>query len=247
MLKLLTVNMEGTRHITRILSLINTTQPNCICFQEMPTMFVHELTKIGYYSTIAPMILGTAAAPEDTIGVGFASRTPADVTSHYYDGSVFGITPYTRESADDCSAFVTLHAHYKHNNTTYDIVTTHVIVTPDGETTPAQTNSITKLLAYTTTLPPHILCGDMNMPRGYNQNYPRFLQRYTDAVPSHYKSSLDKTLHRAGNRTDLNAPIFDTYMVDYIFSQSPYTVHDVTFHFGVSDHAAVSCSIEKQA
>ncbi len=83
------------------------------------------------------------------------------------------------------------------------------------------------------------------MPRGYNTNYTQFCAHYTDEIPNTYTSSLDRTLHRLGSRSDLNAPIFDIYMVDYIFSQPPYRVTDVSLMFGVSDHAAVQAQISK--
>jgi hypothetical protein len=85
----------------------------------------------------------------------------------------------------------------------------------------------------------------MNMPRGYNANYEHFIKRYIDTIPKQYMSSLDRNLHRLGSDPDLKSPMFESYMVDYIFSQPPYIVEDVLLHFGVSDHAGVTAIIKK--
>ena len=77
------------------------------------------------------------------------------------------------------------------------------------------------------------------MPRGHNKLYEVITQKYTDTIPRHYRSSLDRNLHRLGKKTDLNQPIFDAYMVDYIFTQPPFEASDIHLEFGVSDHAAV--------
>ena len=128
----------------------------------------------------------------------------------------------------------------------YSIATVHLMVTPDGKEIPAQTASVKKLLKFLDTKEPHILCGDFNIPRGYNTNYHLFTDKYIDTIPHLYTSSLDRTLHRDGNNPELHSPIFDIYMVDYIFSQPPYSVSDVRLEFGVSDHAAVLAQISKQ-
>lgn len=49
-------------------------------------------------------------------------------------------------------------------------------------------------------------------------------------------------------RRKIDQPIFEEYMVDYIFTQSPYWADNVKLKFGVSDHAAViaEINVEKQ-
>ena len=109
----------------------------------------------------------------------------------------------------------------------------------------AQTNSVEKLIALLSNRPAHILCGDFNIPRGYNSNYELITKHYTDTIPSTFTSSLDRTLHRDGSKTNLHTPIFDVYMVDYIFTKEPYQVSDVQLQFGISDHAGVIATISK--
>jgi len=124
------------------------------------------------------------------------------------------------------------------------VVTTHLVDTEHGQTDSFQTQLLAKLLTELDQLPPHLLCGDFNMPRGFNSLYPKITNFYTDAIPRHYKSSLDQSLHRLGTAT-LDEPIFEKYMVDYIFTKPPYTLKTVGLRFGVSDHAAVVAELSE--
>jgi endonuclease/exonuclease/phosphatase family metal-dependent hydrolase len=246
MLKLATLNMEGVRHYDRIIPFITTERPDCLCLQEMPAAFLHTLFTLGYFVQFAPMSHHSSVAPGDTLGIGLATLQPYNTTTRYYMSKAS--TPLAHNKHDAHSkSYPVITCTINNGDGTYIISTTHLYDTWDGLANPNQTECIESLISYTKTLPPHILCGDFNMPRGYNTNYELFCQQYTDTIPAHYTSSLDRTLHRAGNRTDLNAPIFDIYMVDYIFAQPSYQVDNVKLHFGVSDHAAVTADVIKTA
>ena len=245
MLRLLTLNMEGVSHLNRVITLITTTTPDVLCLQEMPAAFTHTLFTLGYFVTFAPMSHHNSVAPGDTLGIGLATRIPTTTTIHYYMSKTGSPQAHNKHDAHSKSYPVITGTILDRNTTSYTIATTHLFDTWNGLESDDQTECVEKLLAYTSTLPPHLLCGDMNMPRGYNTSYELFCQQYADTIPATYTSSLDRNLHRAGNRTDLNAPIFDIYMVDYIFSQPTYTVENVQLHFGVSDHAAVTAEIAR--
>jgi len=237
--------MEGMRHIDRVMDLIATNSPDCICLTEAPLSMTDILFRNGYFVTFAPMSYDNPVAPDETLGILFASKLLATTTTHYYTSEYK--TPRKNDKHDAHSkSYPLICATLEVANVVYTLVSVHLYDTWNGEADAEQTKSVTSLLKYLNLLPPHILCGDFNMPRGYNSNYAEFTKTYTDTIPQSYITSLDRTLHRAGNRTDLNAPIFDIYMVDYIFSQPPYSVSDVRLEFGVSDHAAVLAQISKQ-
>ena len=84
---------------------------------------------------------------------------------------------------------------------------------------------------------PFVLAGDFNAPRG-GEIFSHIAERYTDNIPPHYTTSIDGTLHRAG-------PI--PFMVDGLFTTPSYRAKGVHLEFGVSDHAAVAATIEKNA
>lgn len=245
MLKIISLNIEGTRHHDRVMSFIERHSPDCICLSEAPLSMTDTLFRNGYFVTFAPMSYDNPVAPDETLGILFASKLVATTTTHYYTSKYQ--TPRKNDKHDSHSkSYPLISSTIDVAGTIYSIVTIHLYYTSNGEADAEQTKSVASLLEYLRHLPPHILCGDFNMPRGYNSNYDGFTKTYTDTIPLIYTSSLDRTLHRAGARTDLNAPIFDIYMVDYIFSLSPYIVTDVRLEFGVSDHAAVIANISKQ-
>lgn len=248
MLILLSLNMEGLRHIDRVTELITIEKPDCLCLLEMPSTFIYTLVEFGYYPTFAPMMRDTSVSEGETLGVCIATKRPALSEIQYYDGSVTGILSFVPRDNGITSSYPVIFITLKHDDGyEYHIASTHVMVTPHGVENEAQTASVEKLITLLKNKPSHILCGDFNIPRGYNGNYNQIIARYQDTIPQKFTSSLDRTLHREGSRTDLNAPIFDVFMVDYIFSQPPYTVSDIRFQFGVSDHAAVLATISIQS
>lgn len=238
--------MEGTRHLDQILIFITAEKPDCLCLLEMPAGFIHTLIVLGYYPIFAPMVRDTVVSPGETLGVCIATRAPSLGKIVYYDGSTTGILPHISRDTGITTSFPLVIATYNHTDgKEYTIATVHMMVTDDGHESIPQHKSVQKLLQALHQLPAHILCGDFNMPRGYNTNYNEFIKFYIDTIPLTYSSSLDRTLHRQAGRTDLNAPIFDIYMVDYIFSQIPYVVSNVELRFAISDHAAVVAHISK--
>ncbi len=246
-MKLITVNMEGTRHVDRIVALIEREQPDCICLQEMPAGFIYTLVTLGFYPTFAPMLRDTAVSVREVLGVAVATKIPHHATIHTYSGAQNGIPVYERRLDDSAKSFPVVTATFTHGDDghEYTIATTHLMVTVDGVGTSEQQTSVSNLLGYMSSLPSHIFAGDFNMPRGYNTNYERFLDIYTDCIPPQYASSLDQNLHRDGGNKDIVTKILSVFMVDYIFSQPPYIVSGVRLEFGVSDHAAVIADIRQ--
>jgi len=193
------------------------------------------------------MVHDTGASIGETLGVCIAAKNPAQTESTYYDGATQGILAFDTANKSATSSYPLVYATITHKDgDEYQIAAVHMMVTHHGIEDALQTASVNKLIKLLEPKPAHILCGDFNIPRGYNSNYHLFTQTYTDCVPESFASSLDQNLHRDGARTDLNAPIFDVYMVDYIFSQPPYIVSHVRLQFGVSDHAAIIATISKR-
>ncbi len=238
--------MEGTRHTERILDLISREQPDCICLQEAPASFTSILEHLGYQTIFARMQSKAVEGIPAAEGVLIASKHSFTYHSQYYHHMGTDGVPYLYEGRILNTSFPYLFVTITlPNQETFSIATTHAPVTKDGHRDQNQITAITQLLDMSSKEVPHVLCGDFNMPRGVNTLYQDMTAHYTDAIPPQYTSSLDRKLHRCGQRTTLNAPIFDSYMVDYIFTKAPYTAHDVRLEFGVSDHAAVIGYIKK--
>ena len=77
------------------------------------------------------------------------------------------------------------------------------------------------------------MCGDFNAPRG-RATFARLASTYADAIPAHHTTSIDASLHRAGQ---LNL------MVDGLFHTAAVSAREVTFHPGVSDHYALTATL----
>lgn len=247
-MKLISLNMEGRKHIDLIEPFLSDEAADVVCLYEAPKGYQHALLEHGYrYTSFAPVLIRDDQGPAYEEGVIIASRHQFTVQAEYYRHSAENIVLETKSPNTD-TAHPLLTATISIDNSSYIIAATHVMVTANGRSDEDQRKGIDKLLSILDAKPPHVLCGDFNMPRGVNDQYERFTPRYQDAVPAKYTSSLDANLHRLGaKRSQLSDPIFDAYMVDYVFTQAPYTAHNVRLQFGVSDHAAIVATISKHA
>ncbi len=245
MLKLISVNMEGEKHFPRVLSLITSKSPDIICLQECPKSFQDNLRNLGYRTDFLPMRQHLQNDVEYIEGLVFASKLPFATTHKYYYQPDYTLPtlPVPTPAQQMHHGFIM--GTLEHDGEIFNIATTHIMVTPNGMPTEHQTQGVKKLLSLLQSEKPHILCGDFNMPRGFNPLYEDFTKMYQDNIPVMYTSSLDRTLHKLGKTPNLNAPIFDIYMVDYLFSKPEYTTSDVELQFGISDHAAIVATISK--
>jgi endonuclease/exonuclease/phosphatase family metal-dependent hydrolase len=244
MIKLISLNIEANKHHERVLPFITQEKPDIICLQEAPEDFQMTLREIGLHTTFLPMCIRNVDGRILNLGVIVASPTPHTYDLQYYHTAKTPTKLLDKQRILEMESFGLINVTITHNEQVYRVVTTHFYWTPHGTEDPIQTALMDNLLKV---LPeePHILCGDFNIPRGFNALYPVLTARYTDTVPSEYQSSLDRDLHRLGKSEHLEDPIFDKYMVDYVFTEPPYTASNVRLQFGVSDHAAVVAHISK--
>jgi exonuclease III len=243
-MKLISLNVEDLKHEENVFNFLIQEDADVVCLMEFPEAWLEKMKNIGYHVTFAPMCL-RSTEPTSRSGVAFASKTPHHADIHYYYKSADEIVLF-QSRVNETSAHPVITSSVVHKGETYRIAATHMIVTPDGAENSHQQQGMEKMLSILESHKPHVLCGDLNMPRGFNSLYELVTQNYVDTVPKKFSSSLDKSLHRLGNNEDLDQPIFEKYMVDYIFTQSPYTATDVNLTFGISDHAAVIGTIGVQ-
>ncbi len=244
-MKLISLNVEGNEHKELVYEFIEREKPDCVCLQEAPEDFQQELRRLGFSTYFAPMTIKTQKNQSFTEGLITASRDNATHEVEYYHRSAKDIVPYDPTDRLGTLLHPIILSTIHREDGDYVLANTHLMVTKDGLATDFQSKGLEAMLSFLKTKPSHILCGDFNMPRGFNTLYEKMTTLYTDTIPMEYKSSLDRSLHRHGKRTDLTEPIFESYMVDYIFTQEPYQAHDVRLQFGVSDHAAVVANVTK--
>lgn len=239
-MKLISLNIEGRRHYERIVPFLEREQADAVCLMEAPADSMSWLEPLGYTPYFLPTLRKRDDEQSHYEGVLLASKAlPTCVTMRYYHRQADPSAFFDTENKRDTESIGFISADIDG----FQIVTTHFTWTPRGEV-PSEWQKV-DLQAMFDLLDqeqPHILCGDMNIPRHHSSLYERFLERYTDTIPQQYKSSLDKQYHRCGDSKD-HTHLFSDFMVDYIFMQPPYRAENVRLEFGLSDHAGVIADI----
>lgn len=247
-MKLISLNIEGNKHLERVLPFLERELPDVLCLQEVPEPEISRFAELGYEVYFLPMIIRPVLGVNAEEGVLYGVRTETtsllEKREYYFTRPEGGVSLYdaTQEALGVNSACIM--ADIVFGEKTYTIGTTHFTWTPHGPN-PSNTQraSMGNLLRALSGEKPHLICGDFNIPRGKSPLYEKLTAEYRDEIPETYASSLDPKLHKLGGQKDYEE-LFTSFMVDYIFTKPPYTVSDVHFEFNVSDHAGVIATVE---
>lgn len=250
MKKLLTVNIEGDKHLARLAPFIAEENPDIVCLQEAFREDMEELLGTEYQIEFLPMCLKERVGGSlAQWGVAVATRAPAQhVIREYYYQPTTTLIPYDGHSIDTKRKTIwqgLVGVKVDDGGKSLMIFTTHFTWTPNGASNQYQANDMHGLLSFLSTQEPHILCGDFNIPRKQNALYPILASHYTDHVPQEYGTSMYLPLHRT--KDDLvQGPQVASFMVDYILSTpNTYTISPADMRGNVSDHYALVSTIEK--
>ncbi|MEI6478223.1 MAG: endonuclease/exonuclease/phosphatase family protein [bacterium] len=236
-MKLISVNVEKSRHLDRVIPFLKEQQADIICLQELceqdVELFKRELKMEGEF------IAMNAGEQAMQWGVGLLSHYPL---------SGFKSTLYDTFAADYMGEYAPhkktmtrrplchlLSARIQQNGVTYSVATTHFTWAPDGKVTDEQRVNLKSLSVLLDGFPELILCGDFNAVRG-TEIFDALATRYTDNIPAEATTTLDGNLHRAG-------PL--PYVVDGMFTSKEYVATSVRVVDGVSDHCAIVAEIER--
>jgi endonuclease/exonuclease/phosphatase family metal-dependent hydrolase len=242
-MKLVSLNIEGSKHLEAVAAFLQKQDADVICLQETQPDLQDFLASHGYTYATLPLTLRTDDRDlDEPEGLLLATKHPVTFDSFYYHKPAQHLRPFVKAQWRDTCAHGALFGDITFEGQIFCIGTTHFTWSPDGKESAEQESDMEAFLEKTNTMKPHIICGDFNIPRMHNSLYQTLCASYADNVPAHYTSSLDRTIHRLGNDPSRSI-IFDEYMVDYVFTQSPYTARDVELVFGISDHAAVVATI----
>jgi exonuclease III len=241
-MKIISLNMEGDKHIDKIIKLLEKEKADIVCFSEIfeedikfltplidiPYIFAHECYRQSMVKNNADI---------KTFGVAIFSKNITWSNIFYVVGN-HNLIPKFQKSANleekPHELYVpAITVKIQFNNKEYFITNTHLVVTEKGESTDYSFEQATKLVNYLKEYPEMIICGDFNSPRGGGV-FDYFCKFYKDNIPNKYKTSLDQNLHRVKKLK---------FMVDVLFSTKNYTVENVKLVDGVSDHMAVIAQI----
>jgi len=235
MLKLVSINIEGNKHLDRVERFVREQDPDVVCFQEATGQSEAILERLAYNTTFLPLTL-KGDHPE---GLVIASKHPIQTSSHYYHGEPGELLVFEKERHHHTQCHAILLGEIEHEGAQYHIGTTHFTWHAKGEEASGEQRAdMESLLKIAAMLPPHAICGDFNITRNINPLYQTLCEIYQDNIPLSYTSSLDASLHRLGSDPEKSL-LFESFMVDYLFTTPPYTAAEARLEFGVSDHAAI--------
>lgn len=237
-LKLISVNIERSKHLDRVIPFLEREGADVICLQEV---MEYDLPRLEHALGMTSAFVGSTRHPAEgnpgVVGIGILSRLPIRSNRiHYYAGTpgvIVDSDPTSIATRHETEIRAVLACDVENAGERYRIATTHFTWTPDGEPNDFQRADMRELVRGLEQLEGFTLCGDFNAPRG-GEMFAALASRYTDNIPLEYTSSIDGTLHRAG-------PI--PLMVDGVFTTSEYVASDVRLASGVSDHCAILATI----
>lgn len=242
-IKLISVNVERSKHLDRVLPFIQREQPDVLCVMELCERDIARFESVaGECRAFSAMMMHPGDAPETEpilIGNGIFSAHPGATRIEYYRGN----ESHARSlpALDVMEDISLIRFDMQKGGETFRIVTTHFTWTPDGTSSQQQRVDLQALFQYLDTCEEVILCGDFNAPRG-GEIFSLLAEKYADNIPSEYESSIDIHLHRAGH---LASEQMDKKMVDGLFTTPAYGVSNVKLVSGVSDHMAIVADITR--
>lgn len=243
-LKYVSLNIEAHRHLEeRVLPFLKAEQPDFVSLQEvfaadMP-LIEKELGMKGHFvpqATVNEVSIHIKHAMGDW-GVAQFTRLPIQAEgSFHYTGTPERLPIFFERNSPNSMNRVFLWYKVEFNGQSYTIGATHFTISPKGEWTQEQQDSLEKLLAGLQDFPELVLSGDFNAPRG-GKIFTQLAEKYTDNIPPEVTTSIDGQFHKAGQLQ---------LMVDGLFTTPGYVVTNVRVVGGVSDHKAVVAEITKR-
>ena len=241
-LRLVSPNVERSKHLDRIIPFLERIKPDVVCMQELMEPDVPTIAKaLGAVSSLyAPMALHDMNGAEAPMGVGIFSKIPFELSEikQYagYSGPLLWHDTTDAESRYNSTAWILALGKIRKDDKLFTIGTTHFVWAAEGGTNELQKSAIKDLMELLDAEKEFVFCGDLNAPRG-GEIFSLLASRYKDNVPEHYTASIDGSLHKAGALP---------YMVDGLFSTPGYSVTDFEMVEGVSDHKALVATVSKQ-
>jgi len=244
-MKLVSINIEGDKHLDKVRDFLFNQLPDVVCLSEV---FEEDAKELGYslglmcvfaHQSYRPSFFGRGNCLK-TFGIALLAKQIANHQIKYLSGDSNTIPRF--EKSIDLTRFSNrgsvpvISAHVIKGNKDYHIINTHLTVTKEGSSTNYQNEQAQNLLAYLDSFLDIVLCGDFNAPRG-GEVFSLFAAKYKDNIPVKYLTSLDQSLHRIPGLR---------FVVDCLFSTKKYKITDVILKDGVSDHMAVVANIRRK-
>ncbi len=232
--KLISLNIERSKHLGLVLPFLEKEQPDIVCLQEV---FEHDLPQIKQLLNaevcFSPRV--TYKTEPGLEGIAIFSRLPIkSFKIDNYDPATelptrYGHTWSTRPKTTLLSTEIDWRGRIVH------VATTHFVLSEKAQITEEQRVAANNLHKLVDQFPDLILCGDFNTPRG-GEIYNSLAAKLTDNLPVDLTTTIDGAIHRSG-------PL--PYVVDGLFTTAHYGLTSIEVRSGVSDHCALIATIER--
>ncbi len=226
-IKLISLNIEGNKHLELVSQFLRKEQAHVVCLQEVFETDINFIKGNSYkYHYFVPMKRYSPFTSAKGL-LTLSMLAPEKSTIEFYQGhkETIPVLPKGMQTANLSLLTLTI----KKQKDVFRFINTHFAWSSKAKTTQLQRTNLKRMLSILTDIKQFILCGDFNSPRG-GEIWSELARYYHDNVPSYIESTIDSNLHRKKGLK---------LVVDGIFSTKQYGVRDVTIQKGISDHKAL--------
>jgi endonuclease/exonuclease/phosphatase family metal-dependent hydrolase len=242
-LKLVSLNIEAHRHLEeRVLPFLVAERPDFVSLQEVFEVDMPLIEEtLGMKGRFVPQanVTETSIHIRHALGKwGLAQFTALPIVnqeSTHCVGTPDRLPVFLENGNPNGMNRVLLWTKVEHEGQHFTFATTHFTISPKGQWTQEQQDSLEILMSKLDVLPEVVLSGDFNAPRG-GKIFAQLAERYIDNIPPEVTTSLDGQFHKGG---------YLELMVDGLFTTPEYQANDVQVIGGVSDHKAIVAEISK--
>lgn len=235
-IKLITLNIEGDKHLARVIPFLEKEDADVVCLQETIEENIEQLKISRYpYASFAPMRVLNRPRNMAKRGLLILSKQqPSEQSITYYQGNENDLPVLTNAQAEDNRAVLYLSIQVDTN--IFHIATTHFTWSVGGEVTQEQREQFERIKKMLRDKKELIFSGDFNTPRG-KEIYTELATMYKDNIPSSVTTTLDPILHRKSGLE---------FVVDGLFTSPEYVVENIRIVEGISDHKALVGEISRK-
>lgn len=234
-MRVASINVEAHKHLELVRQFLAEHKPEIVFLQEVfaqdMNFFAGDQYSFQYHSPNCEVVEKNryGIEPLGLWGIGVLAQEPVEsYQALTYKGEPNQIPHFVDGEPNSTNRTVQV-VKLKQGGEQYAFANTHFTWTPNGNPSPEQERDIEALLAVLRPLNPDLLVGDFNAPRG-KATFARITEEFTDNIPPEVTTTIDGSMHYAGNLQ---------LVVDGIFSKPTIEVKNVQVLTGVSDHCAL--------
>lgn len=248
-IKLISINIEGQKHLDKVRGLIKKEEPDVVCLMECFSDKIDYLADSKYpYRLYAPTYQvdqiegegkqGLIPSKTRVWGEAIISKYPLlDSQITYLSMDEYGENNLPTHDTDNHIPAL-IKANVDITGKLYRVGTIHLTWTPKATMTKRQRLNVAELINLIGTQE-LVLAGDFNIPRG-NDVYIQMKRHLKDNIPETVVTTLDPELHYRNKGQVEKLEL----VVDYVWSTPGYKVSDLRIISGVSDHCAIVCEVD---